>query len=202
MTNEDIEQRSEDAPPSDLEIPTRKARVVHGAQGAVGIVRTSVGTVIERVPGTAHAARAGARRTTSALQRLPDSTLRWLTASSVGLAAGLKIAGAPRLVTAAGAAPALVMGAAIALRRSEPAVPIGEAVDTTAEGTIDMTDEHSKGAICRATGTIEEGLGTLTGDKEQQVHGKARQVQGDAQKALGDVQDVIQEPKHQEKEGA
>jgi uncharacterized protein YjbJ (UPF0337 family) len=202
MTNEDIEQRSEDVPSSDLEMPTRKTRVVQGAKDAVGLARTSVGTVIERVPGTARATRAGARRTTSALQRLPDSTLRWLTASSVGLAAGLKIAGAPRLVTAAGAAPALVMGAAIALRRTEPAVPIGEQADTSADGLIDPTDEHTTGAISKATGTIEEGLGKLTGDKEQQVHGKFKEVQGDAQKTLGDVQDAILEPKRQEKEGA
>ncbi len=202
MTNADIEQRSEDMPSSDLEIPTRRVRIVQGAKDAVGLARTSVGTVIERVPGTARATRAGARRTTSALQRLPDSTLRWLTASSVGLAAGLKLAGAPRLVTAAGAAPAVLMGAAIALRRTEPAVPIEEHVDELAEGVTDMTDEHTRGTISKTTGTIEEGLGRLTGDREQQAHGKAKQVQGDAQNVLGDVQDAIREPKDQAKDGA
>ena len=58
---------------------------------------------------------------TSALQQLPDSTLRWLTASSIGLAAGLQVAGAPRWMQAAGIAPALFSGAAIALR---PAAPV------------------------------------------------------------------------------
>ena len=46
-------------------------------------------------PTAARATRAGARGTTTTLQRLPDSTLRWLAASSIGLAAGLRVAGAP-----------------------------------------------------------------------------------------------------------
>ena len=78
-----------------------------------------------RVPEMAHAARVRARGTTTALQTLPDSTLRWLAATSVGLGAGLHVAGAPRLVTAAGLAPAALMGAAIVLRPLEPLVPAG-----------------------------------------------------------------------------
>jgi uncharacterized protein YjbJ (UPF0337 family) len=163
------------------------------------IAQTSTTRIIRRVPGTVRSTWAGAHEATSALQRLPDSTLRWLAASSVGLAAGFKLAGAPRLVTAAGAAPALIMGAAMALRPTEPALPIGEHADTSAEGMIDMTDEHTKGAISKATGTIEEGLGKLTGDKEAQVHGKAKQLQGDAQKGLGDVQDALRGPKEKDK---
>ena len=60
---------------------------------------------------------------------------------------------------------------------------------------FDMTDEHTKGAFSKAEGTVEEGLGTLTGDREQQVHGQAKQVQGAAQKGLGDVQDAVRGPK-------
>jgi hypothetical protein len=75
------------------------------------------------VPGIMHATRAGAKGTTSALQTLPDPLLRWLAAGSVGLGAGLSLAGAPRLARAAGFAPALIMGAAIVLRPSEPVVP-------------------------------------------------------------------------------
>lgn len=58
-----------------------------------------------------------------------------------------------------------------------------------------MTDEHIKGAISKASGTIEEGLGRLTHNREQQARGKAKQVQGIAQKGLGDVQDAIRGPK-------
>jgi len=54
-----------------------------------------------------------------------------------------------------------------------------------------MTDQHTKGAISKAQGKVEEGLGNLTGDKRRQVQGVARQVQGDAQGFLGDVQDAV-----------
>ena len=82
--------------------------------------REGLATAIGRVPDTARATAAGARGTTSALQQIPDSTLRWLTASSIGLAAGLQVAGAPRWMQAAGIVPALFMGAAIALRPAGP----------------------------------------------------------------------------------
>lgn len=83
---------------------------------AIRTARTSTATLFVRVPRTMHATRDGALDATGALQALPDSTLRWLAASSVGLGAGFCIAGAPRLVIAAGVAPALVLGAAIILR--------------------------------------------------------------------------------------
>jgi uncharacterized protein YjbJ (UPF0337 family) len=54
-----------------------------------------------------------------------------------------------------------------------------------------MTAERTKGAISKAVGKAEEGLGKLTGDRKQQTRGKVRQVQGVAQKGLGDVQDAI-----------
>ena len=150
--NPDTEERSDETPSSDPEIQTRRARVALGANDAVELARTRGADIMARMPGTLRATRTGARRTTSALQRLPDSTLGWLTAVSVGLAAGLKLAGAPRLVAAAGAAPAVLMGAAIALRPDEPAVDIHEHADESAGGTIDMTDEHTKGAISTTKG--------------------------------------------------
>ena len=73
------------------------------------------------MPGSVHATRAGASGATSALQLLPDSTLRWLAAASVGLGAGFCLAGAPRLVIAAGVAPALILGAAIVAPRTDHA---------------------------------------------------------------------------------
>lgn len=82
--------------------------------------RKRVAMLIGHVPAAARATQAGARGTTSALQRLPDSTLRWLAAGSIGLAAGFQLAGVPRVIRAAGVAPALFMGAAIALRPSVP----------------------------------------------------------------------------------
>ncbi|HEX5590866.1 MAG TPA: hypothetical protein VFX65_11305 [Candidatus Limnocylindrales bacterium] len=76
--------------------------------------------VLNAAAGTMRATRAGAERTTSALQALPDSTLRGFAATSIGLAAGLYVAGTQRLVVAAGLVPALLAGAAIVLRRAEP----------------------------------------------------------------------------------
>jgi len=166
---------------------------------AVELARTSATTVTERVPGALRAMRAGVSGGTSALQSLPDSTLRWIVATSVGLGAGLRLAGAPRLVSAAGAAPALIAGAVIALRPTAPAVPAHEQAEQSVGGTIDMSDEHTKGAISTAEGKVEEGLGKLTGDREAQVHGKAKQAQGAAQKGLGDVQDAIREPRDKSK---
>ena len=57
-----------------------------------------------------------------------------------------------------------------------------------------MTDEHTKGAISKVTGTVEEALGKLTGNKKQELHGTVRQVQGAGQEALGDIQDAIRGP--------
>jgi hypothetical protein len=102
--------------------PSYIARVGRRVSGAFRIARIGATAIIERLPGTIDATRAGAEGTTSALQALPDPTLRWLAAGSVGLGAGLSLAGAPRLVVAAGVAPALIMGAAIALRSGEPVV--------------------------------------------------------------------------------
>jgi uncharacterized protein YjbJ (UPF0337 family) len=58
-----------------------------------------------------------------------------------------------------------------------------------------MTDEHVKGALSKAQGKVEEGLGKLTGDKKQQARGKVRQVKGAAQQGLGDVQDALRRHK-------
>jgi hypothetical protein len=92
------------------------ARAGRGLAGALTIARTVGRALVSRVPGTIRATRTGAGGTTSALQTLPDPMLRWLAAGSVGLGAGLSLAGAPRLVVAAGMAPALIIGAAIASR--------------------------------------------------------------------------------------
>jgi len=59
-----------------------------------------------------------------------------------------------------------------------------------------MSDEHVKGTLSKAQGTVEEGLGKATGNKQGQARGKARQVQGDAQKGLGDIQDAVRKSKN------
>jgi len=123
--------------------------------------------------------QAGAQGATSALQALPDPALRWLAATSVGVGAGLSLAGAPRVVVAAGVAPALFAGAAILLR------PV------KLEETTDMTDQQIKGKISKAQGKLEEELGELTGDKRQEARGKLRQVKGAIQEGVGDVEAAV-----------
>jgi hypothetical protein len=99
----------------------RLARAGKAVSGAFGLARTAATTLLARVPGTLNATQAAAHGTASALQSLPDSTLRGLAASSVGLGAGFYLAGAPRPVIAAGITPALIMAASMALRPSERA---------------------------------------------------------------------------------
>jgi hypothetical protein len=86
----------------------------------------TAGILIGHVPGTVRATRIGARGTTNALQALPDATLRWMAAGSVGLGAGLRLARAPRIVVAAGVVPALLAGAAIALRPEPTVAPVAD----------------------------------------------------------------------------
>jgi hypothetical protein len=78
--------------------------------------RARVERVAERLPDAAERARLGVEETTTTLQTLPDQTLRLLVAASIGLASGLYLAGAPRLVTLVAIAPALLAGGAIATR--------------------------------------------------------------------------------------
>jgi hypothetical protein len=102
-----------------LIVRTITRRITRTASFAV----RAVGRVAGRVSGTMSATRAGAQGTTSALQTLPDSTLRALAATSVGVGTGLYLARKPRLVIAAGVIPAVLMGAAIVLRPTEPVTP-------------------------------------------------------------------------------
>jgi uncharacterized protein YjbJ (UPF0337 family) len=195
MTIAESERRSPGTPAPVRELHEQRARAVRRMSGAIALAGRGATTVLERVPGAVRATWAGAHGATSALQGLPDSTLRWIAAASVGLGAGLRLAGAPRLVSAAGAAPALIVGAAIALRPIKPDVPTHEGAAVPPGGIAGLTDEHTRGAISTAEGKSEEGLATLTGGKERPAHGRARQVQGATPKSLGDVQDAIRGPK-------
>lgn len=111
------------AAPTQIPVIERRTRIRRVAQRASGVIATA-GTrataLKDRLSGTMSVARDGARGSTRALQVLPDSTLRLLAAASVGVGAGLYLAGAPRAISAVGASPALLMGAAIATRSSQP----------------------------------------------------------------------------------
>ncbi|MGD0248784.1 MAG: hypothetical protein ABSB75_06995 [Candidatus Limnocylindrales bacterium] len=87
-----------------------------------GEVGHRAGRAAERLPGAFGHVRSGAQETVTRLQTMSDSGLRLLAAVSIGFGAGLRLAGAPRLVTLAGLAPAPILGFAI-LSRPHPARP-------------------------------------------------------------------------------
>src|SRR6188768_1198960 len=76
--------------------------------------RSTAERAAARVPDAADRARASVEDTTTRLQTLPDDTLRLLASASLGLAAGLFIAGAPRVATVAALVPAFLVGGAMA----------------------------------------------------------------------------------------
>jgi hypothetical protein len=78
--------------------------------------RSGMDMVAERIPVVVEGTRVGAQRTTTSLQTMPDTTLRMLAGVSIGLAAGLSLAGAPRLMALMAFVPALFVGGAVATR--------------------------------------------------------------------------------------
>ena len=87
-----------------------------GAAAAVAGVRVVADEVGTRLPGIASAGAEGAAESVKMLQELSDPRLKLLMAFSLGVGAGLWMAGAPRLITLAALSPALVAGVAIASR--------------------------------------------------------------------------------------
>ena len=114
------------------------AEMLDESRSAAGQIRDAVGDAMDRVPDVLEAARSGveqvadqmpaavertrvgAVRTTTTLQGMPDTTLRLIAGASIGLAAGLTLAGAPRLVSLAALVPALFVGGAEATRQGRP----------------------------------------------------------------------------------
>jgi hypothetical protein len=80
--------------------------------------RSGVEQVAEQMPAAVERTRVGAQRTTTSLQAMPATTLRLIAGVSIGLAAGLTLAGAPRLVALAALVPAIFVGGAEATRQS------------------------------------------------------------------------------------
>ncbi|RXH37944.1 CsbD family protein [Bradyrhizobium zhanjiangense] len=56
-----------------------------------------------------------------------------------------------------------------------------------------MDREHVKGAANKAKGSIKEGAGKLTGDKNLQMEGKADKAKGAVHNAAGDVKDAARD---------
>ena len=93
------------------------SRAQEGAAAAVAGARVVADEVGTRLPAIASAGAGGAAESVRMLQELSDPRLQLLMAFSLGVGAGLWMAGAPRLVTIAALSPALVAGVAIASRK-------------------------------------------------------------------------------------
>ena len=93
------------------------SKAQEGAAAAVAGARVVADEVGTRLPGIASAGAEGAAESVKLLQELSDPRLKLLVAFSLGVGAGLWMAGAPRLVTLAALSPALVAGVAIASRK-------------------------------------------------------------------------------------
>ena len=87
------------------------------AAAALAGARATADEVGTRLPGIASAGAEGAAESVRMHQELSDPRLQLLIAFSLGVGAGLWMAGAPRLVTLAALSPALVIGVAIASRK-------------------------------------------------------------------------------------
>jgi len=87
------------------------------AAAALAGARATADEVGTRLPGIASAGAEGAAESVRMLQEFSDPRLQLLIAFSLGVGAGLWMAGAPRLVTLAALSPALVVGVAIASRK-------------------------------------------------------------------------------------
>ena len=94
------------------------SKAQEGATAAVAGARVVADEVGTRLPGIASAGAGGAAESVRMLQEFSDPRLQLLMAFSLGVGGGLWMAGAPRLVTLAALSPALVVGIAIASRKS------------------------------------------------------------------------------------
>jgi hypothetical protein len=87
-----------------------------------GEARHRAEQVAEKLPEAFGEMRLGAQSGVTKLQTVPDSGLRLMVAVSLGISAGLLLAGKPRLAALAGLVPAAVIGFAI-LSRPQPVNP-------------------------------------------------------------------------------
>jgi hypothetical protein len=93
------------------------AKAQEGAGVALAGARATADEVGTRLPGIASAGAEGAAESVRMLQEFSDPRLQLLVAFSLGVGAGLWMAGAPRLLTLAALSPAVVAGIAIASRK-------------------------------------------------------------------------------------
>ena len=118
MNTSEVRQAGSDVSATVVGAATEFAsKAQEGATAALAGARAAADEVGTRLPGVASAGAGGAAESVRMLQDLSDPRLKLLIAFSLGVGAGLWMAGAPRLVTLAALSPALVAGVAIASRK-------------------------------------------------------------------------------------
>lgn len=56
-----------------------------------------------------------------------------------------------------------------------------------------MDKERIKGGIEKATGTVKEKVGQMTGDRDMEAEGKADKAEGRVRSAVGHAKDAVRE---------
>src|ERR1035437_11111764 len=117
MSVSDVRQASSDIPKPVIDAAAEFAsKAQEGASAAMAGARATADEVGTRLPSIAAAGAEGAAGSVRMLQEVSDPRLKLLAAFSLGVGAGLWMAGAPRLVTLAALSPALLVGIAIVSR--------------------------------------------------------------------------------------
>jgi uncharacterized protein YjbJ (UPF0337 family) len=57
-----------------------------------------------------------------------------------------------------------------------------------------MDKEHIKGAADKASGTMKEAAGKITGNEKLEAEGKFDKVKGEVRQGVGDVKDQLKKP--------
>jgi hypothetical protein len=118
MTASEAHQASSHAAKAAIDTAAELAtKAQDGAAAVLAGARATADEMGSRLPSIASAGAEGAAESVRMLQQLPDPRLELVAAFSLGVGAGLWIAGAPRLVTLAALSPALLATVAIASRK-------------------------------------------------------------------------------------
>lgn len=107
---------------TDLTAPRRSRSRTGRLAGAAAGAGRGAARVVGLAAAVAQVTQRRLRRSTTTLQTFPDSTLRGLAATSFGVGTGFYLAGKPRVVIAAGIAPAMLAAIAIIGRPIRPLV--------------------------------------------------------------------------------
>jgi len=115
MTTNEIKTRKPDTDtsrkPDADSYESRVQELAASARDLASQVEDGSARIVDRVPEAVEAVRSSAMDAAKTVEAMPEPTRRILATLSLGLGAGLYLAGAPRLLTLIALGPALVVGA-------------------------------------------------------------------------------------------